>query len=38
VVTLHVQNINGDGLPHGDVPFGFLTADVNANRVVDRPD
>src|SRR5712671_3054345 len=38
VVTLHVQNINGDGLPHGDVPFGFLTADVNANRFVDRPD
>ncbi len=38
VVTLHVQNINGDGLPHGDVPFGFLTADVNANRIVDRPD
>jgi hypothetical protein len=25
-------------LPHGDVPFGFLTADVNANRIVDRPD
>ncbi len=38
VVTLHVQNINGDGLPHGDVPFGFLIADVNANRIVDRPD
>jgi hypothetical protein len=38
VVTLHLQNINGDGLPHGDVPFGFLTADVNANRIVDRPD
>jgi len=38
VVTLRVQNINGDGLPHGDVPFGFLTADVNANRIVDRPD
>jgi hypothetical protein len=38
VVTLHVQNINGDGLPHGDVPFGFLTGDVNANRIVDRPD
>jgi hypothetical protein len=38
VVTLHVQNINGDGLPHGDVPFGFLTADVNSNRIVDRPD
>jgi hypothetical protein len=30
--------INGDGQRHGDVPFGFLTAEVNANRVVDRPD
>src|SRR5438477_727928 len=38
IVTLHTQNINGDGQPHGDVPFGFLTADVNANRIVDRPD
>jgi Bacterial Ig-like domain len=38
VVTLRVQNINGDGQQHGDVPFGFLTGDVTANRVVDRPD
>src|SRR5437667_8843372 len=38
VVTLRVQNINGDGQQHGDVPFGFLTADVNANRIFDRPD
>ena len=38
IVTLHTQNINGDGQPHGDVPFGFLTADVNANRIVDRAD
>ena len=38
IVTLRVQNINGDGQQHGDVPFGFLTADVNANRVVDKPD
>ena len=38
VVTLRVQNINGDGQLHGDVPFGFLTADVNGNRIVDRPD
>jgi hypothetical protein len=38
VVTLRVQNINGDGQPHGDVPFGFLTADVNGSRNVDRPD
>ena len=32
VVTLRVQNINGDGQQHGDVPFGFLTGDANANR------
>jgi hypothetical protein len=38
VVTLRVQNVNGDGQLHGDVPFGFLTADVNANRIVDLPD
>ena len=38
VVTLRVQNINGDGLQHGDVPFGFLTGDVNGNRIVDNPD
>jgi carboxypeptidase T len=38
VVTLRVQNINGDGQLHGDVPFGFLTADINGNRIVDRPD
>ena len=38
VVTLHTQNINGDGLPHGDVPFGFLVADASASRVVDKPD
>ncbi len=38
IVTLHTQNINGDGQPHGDVPFGFLTADVSANRIVDKPD
>jgi hypothetical protein len=38
VVTLRVQNINGDGQQHGDVPFGFLTADVNGNRTVDKPD
>jgi hypothetical protein len=37
VVTLRVQNINGDGQQHGDVPFGFLTADVNGNRIVDMP-
>src|SRR5256886_1550044 len=38
VVTLRVLNINGDGQLHGDIPFGFLTADVNGNRIVDRPD
>ena len=37
-VVLHTANINGDGLPHGDVPFGFLAADVNGSRVVDKPD
>jgi len=37
-VTLRALNINGDGLPHVDVPFGFLAADANANRVVDKPD
>jgi hypothetical protein len=38
VVTLRAQNINGDGQLHGDVPFGFLTGDANASRVVDKPD
>ena len=38
IVTLHTQNINGDGQPHGDVPFGFLTGDADADRVVDKPD
>ncbi|HXA09466.1 MAG TPA: sialidase family protein [Chthoniobacterales bacterium] len=38
VVTLHTQNINGDGLPHGDVPFGFLVADADASRVVGKSD
>ena len=34
VVTLHVQNVNGDGLPHGDISFGFLTGDADASRSV----
>jgi hypothetical protein len=38
VVTLRVQNINGDGRQYGDVPFGFLTGDANASRRVDKPD
>ncbi len=37
-VVLHTQNINDDGLPHEDVPFGFLGADVNGNRTVDATD
>ena len=36
IVTLHTQNINGDGQSHGDVPFGFLTADASGNRP-DKP-
>ena len=38
VVTLRVQNINGDGQQHGDVAFGFLAGDANASRRVDKPD
>ena len=38
MVTLRVQNIDGDGQLHGDVPFGLLTVDVNSNRIVDRPE
>jgi carboxypeptidase T len=38
IVTLHTQNINGDGLSHGDVPFGFLTADADASRAVGTSD
>jgi hypothetical protein len=38
VVTLHTQNINGDGQAHGDVLFGFLVGDSDANRVVGKPD
>ena len=38
VVTLRALNINGDGLQHGDVPFGFLAADANGNRLVDKAD
>jgi hypothetical protein len=37
-VLLHTEDINGDGLPHGDVPFGFLAGDVDGNRVVANPD
>ena len=38
IVTLHTENINGDGQSHGDVPFGFLTGDIDGSRVVDAPD
>jgi hypothetical protein len=38
VVTLHTQNINGDGQPHGDVQFGFLVGDANGDRGVTKPD
>lgn len=38
VVTLRTQNINGDGQQHGDILFGFLVGDADANRVVGKPD
>jgi hypothetical protein len=38
VVTLRVQNLNGDGQLHGEVPFGFLMADINGNRTVNATD
>lgn len=38
IVTLHVANVNGSGLPTGDVNFGFLIGDANGNRKVDKPD
>jgi hypothetical protein len=37
-VVLRVQNINGDGLPHGDVSFGFLIGDSDGNRSVAKAD
>ena len=38
IVTLHTQNINGDGQPHGDVQFGFLVGDPDASRRVNQSD
>ncbi|MGI8955695.1 MAG: hypothetical protein ACR2II_02120 [Chthoniobacterales bacterium] len=38
IVVLHTQNINDDGMPHDDVPFGFLAADVGGDRTVSAPD
>ena len=37
-VVLHTEDINGDGMPHGDVPFGFLGGDVDGNRTVNKTD
>ena len=37
IVTIRVSNVNGGG-GFNDVPFGFLIADANANRTVDKPD
>jgi hypothetical protein len=37
VVTLRAENVNGSGMT-GDVPFGFLTGDVNGDRIVSQPD
>ena len=36
-IVLHTSNVNGSG-GGNDVPFGFLTADVDGNRRVDSPD
>ena len=38
IVVLRVENINGDGMQHGDVSFGFLAGDADANRTVARAD
>jgi len=38
IVTLQVRNINGDGEQHGNVAFGFLVGDVNADGVVNLHD
>jgi len=37
-VLLRVEDINGDGMQHGDVSFGFLTGDADADRTVGRAD
>ena len=37
VVTIQISNVNGGG-GTTNVAFGFLKADVNGNRTVDRPD
>src|SRR5262249_25686274 len=38
IVILRVSNINGDGQQHGDVLFGFNTADADGDRTVARND
>jgi hypothetical protein len=37
IVTIHISGVNG-GTATADVPFGFLIADADASRVVDKPD
>jgi hypothetical protein len=37
LVMLRAENVNGDRMMR-DVPFGFLTGDVDGDRTVDRPD
>ena len=37
IVTIQVSNVKGGG-GSDDVDFGFLIADANANRTVDKPD
>ncbi|HEY1583780.1 MAG TPA: sialidase family protein [Chthoniobacterales bacterium] len=37
ILTIRISGVNG-GSGTADVPFGFLTADADASRVVDRPD
>jgi hypothetical protein len=38
VVILKLENINGDGQPHGDVSLGFLIGDADSSRRVDNAD
>jgi hypothetical protein len=38
VLTLRLENINGDGQSHWDVSFGFLIGDADSNRRVDSGD
>lgn len=37
-IVLHTENINGDGQPHGDVPFSFLVGDIDGDGSVGIPD